>query len=83
MFNALRALVLQARRLKCGFEDVLGKFSEAEISLKEITKMVMKDTTKDDSELTGIYSRDFEYNLSAIFVDADTASVIFCVYYLI
>ncbi|XP_057805891.1 uncharacterized protein LOC131020862 [Salvia miltiorrhiza] len=63
----------KAERLRRGFADVLGKFSEAEISLKEITKMVMNDTTKDESELPGIYSREFEYCASAIFVEADTA----------
>ncbi|XP_047955754.1 transport and Golgi organization 2 homolog [Salvia hispanica] len=64
----------KAQRVRRCFEDVLGKYSEAEISLKEITKMVMNDTTKDDSDLPGIYSREFEYLTSSIFVEADTAS---------
>lgn len=64
----------KAQRLRRGFESVLGNFSEAKISLKELTKMLMNDTTKDESELPGIHSPEFEYLLSSIFVKADTAS---------
>ncbi|KAH6813260.1 transport/golgi organization-like protein [Perilla frutescens var. frutescens] len=62
----------KAQRLRRGFEGVLGNFFEAKISLKEMTKMLMNDTTKDESELPGIHPPEFEYLLSAIFVEGDT-----------
>lgn len=77
MFIVLSILALQAQRLRHSFEDVLTKCFEAEISLKEITETLMNDTTKEDSELSGIYPPEFEYLLSSIFVEANTPSVIF------
>lgn len=74
-------LDLQAERLRHGFEDVLGKTIETEISSKEMTEMLMKDTTKDEGELPGIYPREFEYLASSIFVELNTPSVILYTYY--
>ncbi|KAI3447886.1 hypothetical protein Pfo_004551 [Paulownia fortunei] len=63
----------KAQRLRRSFEDAVRKCFEAEISLKEITKILMNDTTKDDeSVLPRIYPPEFEYLLSAIFVEANT-----------
>ncbi|KAK6121505.1 hypothetical protein DH2020_044750 [Rehmannia glutinosa] len=63
----------KAQRLRRSFEDVVvGKYLDAEISLEEITEILM-DTSKDnESQLPGIYPPEFEYLLSAIFVEANT-----------
>lgn len=69
----------QAQRLRTNFEDILNKSGEAEVSVEEITEKLMKDTTKDDDpgKLPQIYPREFEYQLSSIFIDAHpTAKVI-------
>ncbi|CAA0835052.1 Protein of unknown function (DUF833, partial [Striga hermonthica] len=61
-------------RLRHSFEDVVEKFFNSDISLKDITEILMKDTTKDDeNELPGIYPPVLEYQLSAIFVETNTA----------
>lgn len=49
---------------------MVRKCGEAEISLKEMTEILMKDTKKDDGGLSGIYPPEFEYLLSSIFVEA-------------
>lgn len=72
-------LALQAQRLRHSFEVVVKNSPRAEISLKEMSEMLMNDMTKDDNEnqLPRIYPREFEYPLSAIFVEADTPLVTF------
>ncbi|PIN15703.1 hypothetical protein CDL12_11639 [Handroanthus impetiginosus] len=63
----------KAERLRRSFEDVVEKYFEAEISMKDMSKLLMNDTTKDDeSELPGIRPADFEYPASAVFVETDT-----------
>ncbi|EYU40478.1 hypothetical protein MIMGU_mgv1a011731mg [Erythranthe guttata] len=66
----------KAERLRHSFEDVVRKRIEGEISLKEMSGTLMNDTTKDEDEskLPRIYPPEFEYLLSAIFVEADTPS---------
>ncbi|KAL7125543.1 hypothetical protein ABFS83_14G124600 [Erythranthe nasuta] len=66
----------KAERLRHSFEDVVRKRLEGEISLKEMSGTLMNDTTKDEDEskLPRIYPPEFEYRLSAIFVEADTPS---------
>ncbi|KAL8553155.1 hypothetical protein ACS0TY_001701 [Phlomoides rotata] len=75
----------KAQRLRHGFEDVVGKCGEAEISLKEMTEILMKDTRKDKGGISGIYTPEFEYLLSSIFVEAtNTPEVLYngngCIY---
>ncbi|KAL3843313.1 hypothetical protein ACJIZ3_000716 [Penstemon smallii] len=67
----------KAQRLRNSFEEAVNKCGEAEISVKEMTRKLMNDTTKDEDEskLPRIYPPEFEYHLSAIFVEADTALV--------
>ncbi|KAL6514486.1 hypothetical protein OROGR_020065 [Orobanche gracilis] len=62
----------KAQRLRCRFEDVMEKHLDAGISIEGITKILMNDTTKDsdESNLPGIYTPETEYQLSAIFVEA-------------
>ncbi|GFP86993.1 transport and golgi organization 2 homolog [Phtheirospermum japonicum] len=65
--------VAEAQRLRRSFKVAVEKCFDAEISLKGISEVLMNDTSKDDeSELPGIYTPDFEYHLSAIFVEADS-----------
>ncbi|XP_051144328.1 uncharacterized protein LOC127260590 [Andrographis paniculata] len=65
----------KALRLRRSFEDVIGKCFEGEISVKDMTEGIMKDTNKDDEcELPGILSPDYEYAASAIFVEANLPS---------
>ncbi|KAK4491493.1 hypothetical protein RD792_002243, partial [Penstemon davidsonii] len=65
----------KAQRLRNSFEEAVNKCGEAEISVEEMTRKLMNDTTKDEDEskLPRIYPPEFEYHLSAIFVEADTA----------
>ncbi|KAL6531928.1 hypothetical protein OROMI_028291 [Orobanche minor] len=62
----------KAQRLRCRFEDVVEKHLDAGVSIEGITKILMNDTTKDsdESKLPGIYTPETEYQLSAIFVEA-------------
>lgn len=63
----------KAQRLEQSFEDLMDKYGEGEVPLKEMSEKLMKDTTKDDeSKLPQIYPPEWEYNLSSIYVEADT-----------
>ncbi|KAL2538462.1 hypothetical protein Fot_19853 [Forsythia ovata] len=63
----------KAQRLQYSFKDLLDENGEAEISIEEMVANLMRDVTKDDiSKLPHIYPSEFEYPLSAIFVEADT-----------
>ncbi|CDP04888.1 unnamed protein product [Coffea canephora] len=54
------------------FKDLMDKYGEGEIPLKEMSEKLMNDTTKDDeSKLPQIYPPEWEYHSSSIFVDAD------------
>ncbi|XP_076956447.1 uncharacterized protein LOC143631632 [Bidens hawaiensis] len=59
----------KAQRLKQGFKDLLNQYGEGEIPIKEMVDTLMVNTVKDDiSMLPGIYTPEFEYQLSSIFV---------------
>ncbi|KAL3539150.1 hypothetical protein ACH5RR_002516 [Cinchona calisaya] len=63
----------KAQRLEQSFKDLMDKYGEGEVPLKEMSEKLMKDTTKDDeSKLPQIYPPEWEYHLSSIFVDAQT-----------
>ncbi|KZV53855.1 transport and Golgi organization 2 [Dorcoceras hygrometricum] len=63
----------KAQRLLYSFEDAVHKCGDSEISIEEMGEKLMNDTTKDDeSKLPHIYPPEFEYHLSAIFVEVDT-----------
>lgn len=65
----------KAQRLEQSFKDLLDKYGEIEIPLKEVSEKLMSDTTKDDqSKLPGIYHPEFEYQMSSIFVDCETST---------
>lgn len=63
----------KVQRLLCSFEDAVIKCSDSEISIEEISEKLMNNTTKDEeSKLPRIYPPEFEYHLSAIFIEVDT-----------
>lgn len=67
---------VQAERLRHNFKDFLDKYGERELPMKEMVEILMTNTVKDDeSMLPKIYSAEFEYQLSSIFVDTDTPLV--------
>lgn len=67
---------MQAERLRHNFKDFLDKYGERELPMKEMVEILMTNTVKDDeSMLPKIYSAEFEYQLSSIFVDTDTPLV--------
>ena len=69
--------LLQAQRLDQNFKEVLAKYGKDELPLKETVAELMMDTTKDNlSMLPGIYPPEFEYNLSAIYIDVTHPQVI-------
>lgn len=66
-FNPL--LLFQSQRLGNSFKEVLNKYGDDEVSLKEMAVQLMTDTTRDDrSLLPCIYSPEVEYELSSIFI---------------
>ncbi|XWS68349.1 hypothetical protein CRYUN_Cryun04dG0082400 [Craigia yunnanensis] len=68
---------LKAQRLDHNFKEVFAKYAKDELPLKETVAELMMDTTKDNlSMLPGIYPPDFEYNLSAIYIDVTRPQVI-------
>lgn len=57
-------------------KDLLDKYGESEIPVKEVLEKLMRDKVKaDKSRLPGICSIDWEFNLSSIFVEIDTPLV--------
>lgn len=74
--HGLCSCVFQAQRLQKAFKLVLEEYGESEIPVESAAKQLMKDTTKDEERsLPGIYAPEWEYQLSSIFVEAETASV--------
>lgn len=64
----------KAERLGLNFKDLLDKYGETDIPVSDMVETLMRNTVKDDeSRLPKIYDADFEYQLSSIFVDTDTA----------
>ncbi|XP_051118252.1 uncharacterized protein LOC127242660 [Andrographis paniculata] len=63
----------KAEKLEERFRTEVGKYAEGEIPTKEMVEKLMRDTEKaDDNKLPKICSRDWEHNLSSIFVEVDT-----------
>ncbi|KAK7301243.1 hypothetical protein RJT34_12104 [Clitoria ternatea] len=63
----------KAQRLEVGFKEVLSKYGEGDIPMKEVIQKLMKDKTKaDKSCLPHICCLDWEFNLSSIFVEVET-----------
>ncbi|XP_071717015.1 uncharacterized protein [Rutidosis leptorrhynchoides] len=60
----------KAQRLEHGFRDLLNQYGEGEIPINEMVDKLMRNTIKDEvSMLPQIYSPEFEYQLSSVFVD--------------
>lgn len=67
---------MQALHLGLNFNEMLVKYSESEIPIKEMAEKLMNDSTKaDEGELPGICAPKWEFDLSSIFVDVDTSLV--------
>ncbi|XP_021649505.2 uncharacterized protein LOC110641912 isoform X2 [Hevea brasiliensis] len=64
----------KAQRLGHNFKDLLDKYGERELPVKEMVEILMTNTVKDvdESMLPKIYPAEFEYQLSSIFVETDT-----------
>lgn len=61
---------MQSQRLKCSFKQLLDEYGEAEIPIERAAERIMRDVSKEDSNLPGIYPPD------AIFVDTKTSMVL-------
>ncbi|KAG2706221.1 hypothetical protein I3760_05G094100 [Carya illinoinensis] len=64
----------KAQRLHNNFKELLDKWKEEELPVKEMVGKLMMNTIKDEDEsiLPHIYPPKWEYQLSSILVDADT-----------
>ncbi|XP_050213623.1 uncharacterized protein LOC126665013 [Mercurialis annua] len=63
----------KVNRLKLNFKQQLEKYGDDEIPVEELLENLMRDTVRAEiNRLPGICSRDWEYNLSSIFVEVDT-----------
>lgn len=66
----------QAKRLEQKFKEHINNYGKGEIPVKEMTETLMRDTVKaDESKLPGICARDWEFNLSSIFLEVETPLV--------
>jgi len=64
--------------LRSNFEKLLEKYGTGELPAEDLANKLMTDTTKaDKTTLPGIYSVEFEYSLSSIFVETNTKEVRF------
>ncbi|XP_009612400.1 uncharacterized protein LOC107810669 [Nicotiana tabacum] len=57
----------KSQRLECSFKQLLDEYGEAEIPIGRAAERIMRDVSKEDSNLPGIYPPD------AIFVDTKTS----------
>ncbi|KAG6419940.1 hypothetical protein SASPL_116454 [Salvia splendens] len=63
----------KAERLETSFKVQVDRYGEGEIPVKELVEKLMRDTEKaDENKLPNICPRDWEHNLSSIFVEVDT-----------
>ncbi|KAI3804068.1 hypothetical protein L1987_32237 [Smallanthus sonchifolius] len=63
-------LSTQAQSLEHGFKDLLDEYGLGEIPINEMVDKLMSNTVKDDiNMLPPIYSLEFEYQLSSVFVN--------------
>lgn len=66
--------------MRSNFEKFLEKYGTGELPAEDLADKLMTDMTKADKRtLPGIYSVEFEYMLSSIFVEANTEQVWFYV----
>lgn len=69
-------LPLQVQRLRGKFKELLGKYGESDIPIKEMIEKLMRDTVKaDESMLPHICALDWECDQSSIFTDTETKMV--------
>ncbi|KAL9415628.1 hypothetical protein AB3S75_043842 [Citrus x aurantiifolia] len=62
----------KAQRLGHAFKELMDKYGEGELQMKEMADELMMDTTKDDeSLLPHIYPPETESHLSSIFIDTE------------
>lgn len=62
----------QAQRLGHAFKELMDKYGEGELQMKEMADELMMDTTKDDEGLLPhIYPPETESHLSSIFIDTE------------
>ncbi|XP_059654146.1 uncharacterized protein LOC132300884 isoform X2 [Cornus florida] len=65
----------KSQRLGNNFKDLLDLYSGGEIPMQEMADKLMRNTVKDDENmLPHIYSIEWEYQLSSIFVESVTPS---------
>lgn len=75
-FNNSPLSFLQAQRLGHSFKEVLARYGEDELPLKETVAELLMDRTKDDSSmLPGIFPPEVEYHLSSIYIDVSRPQV--------
>lgn len=67
---------MQSQRLECSFKQLLDEYGEAEIPIERAAERIMRDVSKEDSNLPGIYPLEWEYQLSSIFIDTKTSMVL-------
>lgn len=63
----------KSQRLECSFKQLLDEYGEAEIPIGRAAERIMRDVSKEDSNLPGIYPLEWEYQLSSIFIDTKTS----------
>ncbi|KAH1121451.1 hypothetical protein J1N35_004611 [Gossypium stocksii] len=64
---------LQSLRLRKSFKQMLNKYGNNEVMVKEMVEKLMEDKVKaDKSKLPGICALEWEFELSSIFVETDT-----------
>ncbi|KAM5562769.1 transport and Golgi organization 2 [Rosa sericea] len=60
----------KSQRLSNSFKEMLNKYGDDEVSLKEMALQLMTDETRDDKSLLPcIYSPEVEYELSSIYIE--------------
>ncbi|KAD6795647.1 hypothetical protein R6Q59_020462 [Mikania micrantha] len=60
----------KAQRLEHGFKDLLDEYGVGQIPINEMVDKLMGNTVKDDiSMLPNIYTPEFEYQMSSVFVN--------------
>ncbi|TYH30692.1 hypothetical protein ES288_A01G115000v1 [Gossypium darwinii] len=63
----------KALRLRKSFKQMLNKYGNNEVMVKEMVEKLMEDKVKaDKSKLPGICALEWEFELSSIFVETDT-----------
>lgn len=67
---------MQAQRLEHHFSNLLNIYVNGECTIREFAEKLMKNTVKDDERmLPSIFPPEWEYQLSSIYVEAETPKV--------